>query len=161
MFKSLCYVFRLYSKHPPPAWSFPLQCKIHCYCFIIVSIRIIKSCSHTQTCKDRRQQGEEAEDKPFSPLQPCIFQLVGLSHCSFRGCQMPGSLADTGGLISMLHLCFLQRHHWCQYLPRVSIHTVGAGSNKSKASGLCSSSWVHTRWHLCNVSAFGQFSCPF
>lgn len=74
---------------------------------------------------------------------------------------MPGSLTDTGGLISTPHLCFLQRHHWCQYLPRVFIHTVGAGSNKSKASGLCNSSWVHTRWHFCNVSAFGQCSCPF
>lgn len=86
-----------------PSSRLSLQCKIKCSCFIIIIIIIIiiaKSsgcCPLTQIFKDRLCQGEAAEVKPFSPPQPCFFQLMELPHCSFQGshgCQMPGFLVD-------------------------------------------------------------------
>lgn len=65
-----------------------------------------------------------------------------------------------GSLFSMLHLCSPWRHQWCQYLPRLSTGRAGCWEEKNKAAPLlCSNSRVDTRWHLCNVSVFGQQFC--
>lgn len=138
-----------------------------CYCFTIIIAIIRKTKSSSQCpviCNDRRQQGEVAKVKPFSPLQPCLFQLVELSAPSMapKGAKCLGLLLIQAARQS--YFCatplFPVEVPLVSYMLRVSMYRVSCWQQKCKAPCLCSNNGVHMSWHICNISLARSF-VPF